>query len=398
MIKKILIISILFMSVALSATAQSGYNAVLQQIEENNTTLAALRKQTDAEKIGARTGLMPANPEVEFNYLWGNPALIGNRTDISVRQTFDFPTAYVHRSRIAGLQNENAELAYKAERINVLLSAKQTCIELAYFNALAKEYAARLQNAERIAAAYKTKWDAGEVSILEHNKTQLNLATVQADVARIDVEMRHATSLLKQLNGGKEITFLDVGLPPSPAERSWGRGFEDWYATAETKSPVLQYISGQIEISRQQVKLNQALGLSRFSAGYMSEKIVGEHFQGITLGVSIPIWENKNRVNYARAQTKAAESILEDSKVQFYNRLQSQHLKAIALQQNAQKLRQSLSDYGNEPLLKKALDAGEISLLNYLLEIEYYYDAMNKVLEAERDFEIAAAELWAVEL
>jgi outer membrane PBP1 activator LpoA protein len=95
---------------------------------------------------------------------------------------------------------------------------------------------------------------------------------------------------------------------------------------------------------------------------------------------------------------QAAELVLEDSKVQFYNRLQSQHLKAVALQQNAQKVRQSLSDYGNEPLLKKALDAGEISLLNYLLEIEYYYDAMNKVLEAKRDFEMAAAELWAVEL
>jgi len=396
---KIIIISILFfVSAAFSTHAQRGYDAVLQQIEVNNTTLAALRKQTDADKIGNRTGLTPVNPEVEFNYLWGNPALIGNRTDISVRQTFDFPTAYAHRNRIAGLQNENAELAYKVERINVLLLAKQTCIELVYFNALAKEYAARLQNAERIAAAYKAKWDAGEVSILEHKKAQLNLSTVQADVARIDVETRRATSLLKQLNGGEEITFHDTDLPPSPAERGWGRGFEDWYATAETKSPVLQYISGQIEISRQQVKLNQALGLPKFSAGYMSEKVVGQHFQGVTLGASIPLWENKNRVNYARAQIQAAELALEDNKVQFYNRLQSHHLKAVALQQNAQKLRQSLSDYGNEPLLKKALDAGEISLLNYLLEIEYYYDVMNKVLEAERDFEMAAAELWAVEI
>jgi hypothetical protein len=49
-------------------------------------------------------------------------------------------------------------------------------------------------------------------------------------------------------------------------------------------------------------------------------------------------------------------------------------------------------------LLKKALDAGEISLLTYLMEVEYYYDAINKVLEAERDYELAAAELSAVEL
>jgi outer membrane protein TolC len=130
----------------------------------------------------------------------------------------------------------------------------------------------------------------------------------------------------------------------------------------------------------------------------MSEKIVGEHFQGVTVGVSIPLWENKNRIRQAKAQTQAAESMLEDSKIQFFNRLQSLYLKAAALQQSAQKLRQSLTENSNEPFLQKALGAGEISLLNYLLEIEFYYNAVNKVLEVERDFELATAELWAVEM
>ena len=401
---KQIMMTLLLVCIGFFAKSQIGYDAVLQQIEANNTTLAALRQQIEAEKIGNRTGLTPANPEVEFNYLWGRPSLIGIRTDFSVRQTFDFPTAYAQRNKIAGLQNENAELAYKAERINILLLAKQTCIELAYYNALANEYATRLQNAELIASAYKAKWDAGETGILENNRAQLNLSTVQTELARIELERSAIRAELKRLNGGIEIFFPDAtNLPPSLSERGWGRGllpliFEDWYTEAETKSPVLQYISGQIRINRQHIKLNQALSLPKFSAGYMSEKIVGEQFQGITLGVSIPLWENKNRISHARAQTQAAEMVLEDSKIQFYNRLQSQHLKAVALQQNAQKIRQSLSTFTNEPLLKKALDAGEISLLNYLMEIEYYYDIINKVLEAERDFELAAAELWAVEL
>jgi len=353
-----------------------------------------LRQQTEAEKLGNRTGLAPANPEIEFNYLWGNPSIIGNRTDINVRQTFDFPTAYAHRSKIAGLQNENAELSFKAERINVLLSAKQACIELVYYNALAREYAVRLQNAERIAQAYQSKLNAGETNALENNKAQLNLTSVQAEIVQIEVERAALLSELKRLNGGKEIVFsVNVysvnDLPPN---------FEDWFTTAESKSPVLQYVRGQIEIRQQQVNLNRALGLPKFSAGYMSEKVVGQRFQGVTVGMSIPLWENKNRVNYARTQTQAAEAIFEDSKVQFYNRLQTLYFKAAALQQNAQRVRQSLENNNNEPLLKKALDAGEISLLNYLLEIEFYYNEVNKVLEAERDFELTVAELWAVEL
>jgi len=391
---KRIIITVLISSAALSVQAQSGYETVLQQIETNNTTLAALRQQTEAQKLGNRTGLTLANPEVEFNYLWGSPSVIGNRTDINVTQTFDFPTAYAHRNKIANMQNANAELSYKAERLNIFLSAKQTCVELVYYNALLKEYAVRLQNAERIAEAYQTKLNNGETNILEHNKAQLNLTTVQAEIAQMEAEHAALLSELKRLNGGKEIVFPDNVYPANTLPAN----FEDWYTTAESKSPVLQYVRTQIEIGQQEIKLNRAMGLPKFSAGYMSEKVVGQHFQGVTVGMSIPLWENKNRVREAKAQTQATEAIFEDSKVQFYNRLQTLYLKAAALQQNAQKVRQSLENNNNEPLLKKALVAGEISLLNYLLEIEFYYNAINKVLETERDFELATAELWAVEL
>lgn len=41
---------------------------------------------------------------------------------------------------------------------------------------------------------------------------------------------------------------------------------------------------------------------------------------------------------------------------------------------------------------------GEISLLDYLLEMQYYYDAVENALAAEKDFELALADLSAVEL
>ena len=395
---KKLIISILFISGAVAVTAQDGYASILQQIELNNTTLAALRQQTEADKLANRTGIYITNPEVEFNYLWGSPSVIGNRTDISFRQTFDFPSAYTHRTKIATLQNANADLAYKAERLTILLSARQTCIQLAYYNALLKEYTVRLQNAERIAEAYKTKLDNGETNILEYNKALLNLTTMQAEVAQMEIEVHHATSQLRQLNGGKEIIFPDPDPSPSLLERGLPADFEEWYVTAKLKNPVLLYVRTQIEIGQQHEKLNRAMGLPKLLAGYMSEKVVGEHFQGITVGMSIPLWENKNRIKQAKAQTLASQVMYEDSKVQFYNRLQTLYFKAAALQQNAKKIRQSLTANNNEPLLQTALDAGEISLLTYLLEVEYYYNAINKALEAERDYELTAAELWAVEM
>jgi outer membrane protein TolC len=390
-----IVLSLLFStSVLFFVKAQTGYEAVLQQIEANSTTLSALRQQIEAQKLGNRTSIYMANPEVEFHYLWGNPDLVGNRTDISVRQPFDFPTAYGHRSKLANLQNTNAELLYKSERINLLLSARQICVELVYFNALAKVYAERLQNAERIAATFQSRLAKGDANALENNKAQLNLTTVQNEGALIRTHQEVLLSELKRMNGGIEVAFTDDNYPA----RVVPPNFEDWYASAESKSPMLQYVTGQIEISRQQVKLNQAMGLPNFSLGYMSERFTGEHFQGVMAGISVPLWENKNRVKQAKAQVKAGESLLNDAKIQFYNRLQNLHMTALSLQQTAVKYRKSITTNSNEPLLKKALDAGEISLLNYLMEETFYYDAVNKVLDAERDFELSIAELEAVEL
>jgi len=64
----------------------------------------------------------------------------------------------------------------------------------------------------------------------------------------------------------------------------------------------------------------------------------------------------------------------------------------------AEKYRQSLANVNNTDLLKKALDTGEISLLDYIVEIGLYYTTVNQALEAERDFQKAIAELSAVEL
>lgn len=374
--------------------AQDNVASVLIQIESNSTTLSAIRQQIEAQKIENRTDIFLNDPEVEFSYLWGKPSEIGTQRELSVTQSFDFPTAYAHRSKISKMRNNNLELQYKSERLNILLNAKQICINIAYNNALNKEYEARLENAQQIAKSYQSRFDAGDASILEKNKALINLTTVENEKKLIDIERKTLLSELKALNGGIEITFDDTEILNAPISSD----FNSWYADAEIKSPTLQYLSQQIDIDKQQVKLNTALSLPKFTAGYASEKTFGEDFKGITVGISIPLWENKNKVKLAKAQVKSTELLLEDSKLQFYTHLQQLHKTTFGLQESAQTYRSSILNNNNEELLKKALDAGQISLIEYLLESEYYYDVKNKMLEAERDFNLSLTELRAIEL
>ena len=47
----------------------------------------------------------------------------------------------------------------------------------------------------------------------------------------------------------------------------------------------------------------------------------------------------------------------------------------------------------NAELLDRALAEGQISVMDYLLETSFYYDARTAQLEAERDAQLAAAAL-----
>lgn len=125
----------------------------------------------------------------------------------------------------------------------------------------------------------------------------------------------------------------------------------------------------------------------------MSENVVGQQFQGVTAGISIPLWENSNKVKYAKARTVAVQGAEADAKLQLYNHLQGLFQKAVTLQKTLTDFRQKLNGVGNNALLQKALTHGEISLTEYMLEFSIYYESYRQLLEMERDFSKTVAEL-----
>jgi len=392
-IKK-LTISILAILLNTIIYSQSNIDIVLDSIEQNNTTLKSLSAKFDAQKIQNSTLKNLSELEIGFNYLWGNPNEIGNRTDFSVAQSFDIATLTGMKGNMVDEQNNLIEWQYKAERMNILLEAKQYLIELIYYNALHQELLLRLQHAQIIENSVKQQFDNGDANVLEYNKAKLNLSLVEGDISSINVERNAILEQLKRLNGGNNISVEDSSFiqPTIPLN------FEDWFLIAEQKNPILAYVKQTVEVSKKQVSINKAQNLPEFSVGYMSEKVVGQRYQGITTGVSIPLWTNKNKVKQAEAEVLAAEKNVIDRKQQFYAQLQLQFNRTIGLLQNAQQYRNSLETANNTDLLKKALDAGQISILDYIVEIGLYYEVLNRTLEAERDYQKALAELTAVDL
>jgi hypothetical protein len=134
-------------AIAFPVAAQDTYEAVFAQIETNSVTLEKKRSERLAEQLAARTGLLPSGPEVAVNLLQGPQSGAGNRTDFAVSQTFDFPSLYRHRGRIADLEGRLAEEKYRATLFGVLLEAQKQCIELVYFTAQSRAAARRREKA-----------------------------------------------------------------------------------------------------------------------------------------------------------------------------------------------------------------------------------------------------------
>lgn len=370
-----------------SLMAQQGFEQIWAEVEKNNTGLAAMRAKTEADKLESQTGIFLPNPEVEFGLMWGKPTELGQRTNIHIGQSFDFPTAYRYRRQIARGRITQADLEYELYRKELRLQARELCIELTYLNALAAEYEQRLEHATSIARAYARMFETGAANVLDHNKARLALLNEQKEMQSIDVERKALLDALQALNGGKALEFTQAAfvMPSLPLD------FENWYKQLTTLNPELSLMRKEAEISATSVALSRAENLPVFSAGFMREALTHESFQGAFIGLSIPLWENKNKLKAAKAHNMSMQSLESDMQLRYYNEMGSLFQKAKSLSSMANEYRQLLQELNHSHLLRTALEQGEISLIEYLMELALYYDAFQKALECEKDLLLTTA-------
>lgn len=133
--------------------------------------------------------------------------------------------------------------------------------------------------------------------------------------------------------------------------------------------------------------------LPKWSVGYMGEFIPEQRFQGVTVGLTLPLWENENRVRQAQAEAVATAQQRNDVELRYRSQWQRLYAQDAQLRETVERYAAVFSQHNNADLLYKAYTSGEMPLLNYLLETEYYLSAYVKQLQAQRDLELTLSEL-----
>jgi outer membrane protein TolC len=374
--------------------SQSTIDKVLSEIAKNNKTIQANTQYWNAQKVQYKTGNSLYNPTVEYDYLKGSPANAGNQTDVVVTQSFDFPTVYGKKNELAKQLSTQADLQLKAANQELLLEAKKICIELVYRNKLQVPLTKRKEATEKWLAHFNKKLANGDGTILDVNKAKIQLLEIKKQFLENASFIAKLNEQLTSLNGGNALVLNDLAYFDVPVVAD----FETLKKEIETQDYIRKTLEQDKIIAQKQIDVSKAMALPKMEVGYHYQGILGQTYNGIHTGISLPLWESKNRVKLEKAKMTFTESALTNHTNEHYYEIKQMYgryesLKSIL--EDYQKINQSVEPL---PLLDKALAAGQISVLEYFVELNYYNESQNSYLELEKEYYDVVASLLKYKL
>ena len=400
---------ILILAVALALTAeghaQEGMEAILQQIARNNKALQANTQLIASQKLESKATNNLANPTLSYSHLWDSDDKNITVGELVISQSFDFPSLYATRNRVSRLKSTALDAQSAAVRQQVLLQAQQLCLDIVLLHQQQQLLDERLKNAEELAQMYAERLKTGDANALETNKINLELLNVRTE------SRTNATTLQNKL---KELTALNGNLPlapgrPQPEPAMPGPealGLTDYTPTPLpadftpvlnellAADPALQALQHESAAARKQVSVSKQGWLPQLELGYRRNTETRHPLNGIVVGFSFPLFENRHQVKMAKSQALNVDYQKEDALLQASSALWQLYDEARSLQQSIDEYTDTFARQRDLSLLRKALEGGEISMIEYFVEVSVVYQSKANLLLLENQYQKVMAQMY----
>ncbi len=388
-----ILIGLLLLGLNLNVQAQANLKEVLQAIENNNLSLKAQSQYVESLKLAYKAELNLANPELAYEKNFSD--INGNPYEILISQDFDFPTVYLHKNKIKKAKTANLNNLMQQNRQDILLNAKKTCLNLIYQNKLKQQLTIRYENAQKLVTFFQKKLEKGDANILEINKVKIVLLNIKNQLQLCNTEFMNLNEELKQLNGGKSIKFETILYPSEMLETDLSK----LELTILNASPSLKKQKLNMDIASKQTRLAKNQILPKLSLGYRYlNSDNNKSLNGINLGISIPLWESRNKVKFAKLNQLSQESqFLSEEKI-LVSEIQKKYRTFQGLKASLNEYQLILKDNTIDDVLRKALDFGQISSIEYFMESIYFYESYDTYLQVEKAYHLVLADLLQYQL
>jgi outer membrane protein TolC len=378
-----------------TVSAQNRLDEVLRNVEANNKELQANRQFVTAQKLESKIVNNLPDPSVTYSHLYGNKEGMGFTGEFIASQAFDFPTLYVQRNKLSKIKGESWDRQSDEFRQQILLQAKEICLDLVLLNQQKSLLEIRRQNAEQLSALYEQRLRNGDANILETNKIHLELLNVRNEARMNEASRVAKLQELAILNGGVDIQFDDTVYMQLEVPSS----FVDLKQEVMSSDRRLLALQSEKEAAQRQIKVNRTKGLPSFNLGYrMNPSSGGNRYNGFLVGISIPIFSNRNNVKQAKAQSLYADLQLDNAETTVERDLLQLYNQAMALKTAIDEYSQVLKNQNNLALLNKAIQAGQISMIEYFVDVTTLYDSMQNHMRLQNEYQKVMAQLYKFKL
>lgn len=364
---------------ALSASAFDMDRAALE-IAARQPALVAEKATADAELADLRADNILEGPEAEFEYKF--PQGGGqNRWGLSVGQAFDWPGVYGARRNVARYRAGAFSELYRARLLETALEVKLAMIRYAKAGEVKRMYESAADNFGRLYDIYQRALQRGETTILEVRKIEIQNFDVRMRLEACESELAAASAGLSALGAGEYADSL-AGTLEMPVLKPLA-----YYSEAMLEAnPQMAAYAGLSQAENASVSLARREALPSFTVSYVHDFEENTHFNGFGIGISLPTWNNRHRVAAARARGEAATAVLEDYKLRTSAELYADYSRLSQLFKNLSGFGDVFAGNGYTALLDKALDAGRISLFDYLTEYYSFMESKISYYEVLADY------------
>lgn len=375
--------------VSLGEAKAQAIDEVLRNIERNNKELQASAKDAEAARMEVQTQNNLEDPSVEYSPFYTKGISGMSSSELVVSQSFDFPTLYAARHSSGKLQKEVVDRQYQVERRELLLSAKNLCLDLIMLNKQQAMLSLRKKNAGDLLTLFDERLKQGDAGVLDINKIKMELMNVQTEVAQNNAAHRTALQKLLAMNGNLPIEFSASEYPQAKAPADYDELYDEVVATDAN----LQMADASARAAEKNVSVQRQNWLPKLEVGYRRNTSIDEKSNGFLIGGSLPLFSNRKKNKIARAQAVSARLRLDDVRLQTEADVQSRYNELRQLDEAMRAYDVTLMT-NTLSLLKEAVTEGQISVIDYYTEVDNVYNKLMAYYEVENRYQKLLAEIY----
>lgn len=362
---------------------------VLRQIERNNKELQAQTQATNAAKLEVQTQNNLEDPSVEYSPFYTRGITGMSSSELVVTQGFDFPTLYAARRQSGKWKQESLDRQQLASRREILLTAKNICLDLIMLNQQQKLLDERMRNADELLELFEKRLQEGDAGILEVNKIKMERMNVRTEAAQNNAAHRTALQQLLAMNGNMPLRFSSDTYPDVQELKDYNALYDEVMLT----DAGLLAADADAQAAQEELKVNRQSWLPKIEVGYRRNTSLDEKSNGFLIGGSLPIFSNRKKGKIARAQALSARLRLDNARLQAEAQTQS-------LFNEMQQLREAMKAYDvvlmhkTLRLLQDAVRAGQLSIIDFYVEADNVYKNLQAYMEVENRYQKLMAEIY----